>query len=127
MIGEALTLNGCAPTPLASYLKALGVLRLISSPANHISGATADPGARGWWENERFHLRTTLSRDALLHFFLDEYAPSPIIAPWNGGSGSTRKTTRTGSIHLPRRRSRSASNASRRQSGAHLAQLRVWL
>ncbi|MCY4512037.1 MAG: type I-U CRISPR-associated protein Csx17, partial [Acidobacteria bacterium] len=73
--------------PLASYLKALGVLRLVSSPANHVSGQAADPHARGWWENECFHLRTTLGRDALLGFFLHDYAPSPIIAPWNGGSG----------------------------------------
>ena len=87
MTGEPLTLHGCAPTPLASYLKALGVLRLISSPANHVSGEAADPHARGWWANERFHLRTTLSRDALLHFFLYDYAPSPIIAPWNGRAG----------------------------------------
>ena len=96
MIGEPLALNGCAPTPLASYLKALGVLRLISSPANHVSGEAADPHARGWWKNERFHLRTTLSRDALLHFFLHEYAPSPIIAPWNGGSGFYPKDNKDG-------------------------------
>ena len=87
MTGEPLALNGCAPTPLASYLKALGVLRLISSPTNHVSGRAADPHARGWWEDERFHLRTALSRDGLLRFFLDEYAPSPIIAPWNGRAG----------------------------------------
>ena len=87
MKGEPLALRGCATTPLASYLKALGVLRLISSPANHVSGEAADPQARGWWENECFHLRTTLGRDALQHFFLHDYAPSPIIAPWNGGSG----------------------------------------
>lgn len=87
MTGEPLALRGCAPTPLASYLKALGVLRLVSSPANHVSGAAADPHARGWWENECFHLRTVLGRDALLRFFLHDYAPSPIIAPWNGGSG----------------------------------------
>ena len=87
MTGEPVALHGCAPTPLASYLKALGVLRLLSSPANHISGAAADPRARGWWEKECFHLRTTLSRDALLHFFLYDYAPSPIIAPWNGRAG----------------------------------------
>ena len=87
MTGEQISLRGCAPTPLASYLKAMGVLRLISSPANHVSGKAADPHARGWWENECFHLRTTLSHDALLHFFLHDYAPSPIIAPWNGGSG----------------------------------------
>lgn len=84
---EPLTLGGCAPTPLASYLKALGVLRLISSDANHVSGRAADPNARGWWENERFHVRTRLDRDALCRFFLDEYAPSPIIAPWNGRAG----------------------------------------
>ena len=87
MTVEPLTLHGCTPTPLASYLKALGVLRLISSPANHVSTKAADPHARGWWENECFHLRTTLSRDALLHFFLSDYAPSPIIAPWNGRAG----------------------------------------
>lgn len=87
MRGEHLILTGCAPAPLASYLKALAVLRLISSPPNHVSGQAADPHARGWWENERFHLRTTLSRDDLLRFFLHDYAPSPITAPWNGGSG----------------------------------------
>ncbi len=87
MTGEMLTLDGCTPTPLASYLKALGVLRLISSPANHVSGVAADPYARGWWENERFHLRTTTSRNALARFFLHDYAPSPIIAPWNGRAG----------------------------------------
>ena len=87
MRGEPLALPGCAPTPLASYLKALGVLRLISTPANHVSGQAADPHARGWWENECFHLRTTLNRDALLGFFLRDYAPSPIIAPWNGRAG----------------------------------------
>ncbi len=82
-----MTLDGCAPTPLASYLKALGVLRLISSDANHVDGQAADPRARGWWKGERFHVRTTLDQAALCRFFLDEYAPSPIIAPWNGRAG----------------------------------------
>ena len=80
-------LDGCAPIPLASYLKALGVLRLVSSPGNNVNGEAADSAARGWWQNERFHLRTRLDRKALLRFFLDDYAPSPIISPWNGGSG----------------------------------------
>ena len=87
MTGDTLTLSGCAPTPLASYLKALGVLRLVSSPDNHVSGNAADPLARGWWENECFYLRTTLGRDGLSHFLLHDYAPSPIMTPWNGGSG----------------------------------------
>ena len=93
---KPLTLGGCAPTPLASYLKALGVLRLISSDANHVGGQAADPNARGGWENERFHVRTRLDRDALCRFFLEEYAPSPIIAPWNGGSGFYPKDNKDG-------------------------------
>ena len=96
MVGETLALDGCTPTPLAAYLKALGVLRLISSPDNHLSGKAADPHARGWWENECFHLRTTLGRDGLVLFLLRDYAPSPIIAPWNGGSGFYPKDNKDG-------------------------------
>lgn len=72
-------LEGCAPSPLAHYLKALGVLRLVAEQA--------DPGARGWWQGERFHLLTRLDHPALADFFLDRYAPTPLITPWNGGSG----------------------------------------
>ncbi len=102
MRGEVLVLEGCAPTPLASYLKALGVLRLISSPGNHVSGEAADPCVRGWWENERFCLRTMLSRDDLRQFLLHSYAPSPIVAPWNGGSGFYPKDNRDGFEPLSR-------------------------
>lgn len=80
-------LDGCAPTPLASYLKALGVLRLLATAANNVKGEPVDPAARGWWEREHFYLKTRLDRDALMRFFLEEYAPSPIIAPWNGRAG----------------------------------------
>lgn len=89
-------LDGCTPTPLANYLKALGVLRLISSPENNVKGKAADPAARGWWANERFHLKTWLDREGLLRFFLEDYAPSPIIAPWNGGSGFYFREGKTG-------------------------------
>ena len=94
--GERLTLDGCAPTPLASYLKALGVLRLLSSGASNVTGEPADPGVRGWWEGERFYLRTRLGRDGVTEFFLHQYAPSPVIAPWNGGSGFYAKDNRDG-------------------------------
>lgn len=87
MTTNEITLAGCSPTPLASYLKALGVLRLIASPTSSVSGSAADPEIRGWWENECFYLRTSLNAEALTRFFLKEYAPSPIVAPWNGGSG----------------------------------------
>ncbi len=93
---NSIRLDGCAPTPLASYLKALGILRLISSDANHVDGRAADPYARGCWEDEHFNLRTRLSRDELIEFFLHKYAPSPIIAPWNGGSGFYPKDNKDG-------------------------------
>ena len=72
-------LTGCAPTPLAAYLKALGILRLVSEQA--------DPTARGFWQNESFVLSTVLSEEELAEFFLCQYAPTPIVDPWNGGSG----------------------------------------
>ncbi|MCC9656850.1 type I-G CRISPR-associated protein Cas8g1/Csx17 [Rhodopirellula halodulae] len=73
------SLSGCRPTPLAHYLKALGILRLVSEQA--------DPSARGWWKNDTFHLATTLAPKSLESYFLETYQPTPMIAPWNGGSG----------------------------------------
>lgn len=81
-------LRGCRPTPLASYLKALGVLRLV--------GEQADVEARGWWTDEGFRIATTLTRDELLRFFLERYRPTPILAPWNGGSGFHPKDNQSG-------------------------------
>ncbi|MCK9172529.1 MAG: type I-U CRISPR-associated protein Csx17 [Desulfuromonas thiophila] len=72
-------LGGCTPAPLAHYLKALGILRLVSEQK--------DPQAAGCWQGEQFVLRTGLSREELERFFLEEYRPTPIVAPWNGGSG----------------------------------------
>ena len=69
----------CRPEPLAGYLKALGVLRLVSTQA--------DANARGWWHDDAFCLSTALSADHLVGFFLERYSPSPIVSPWNGGSG----------------------------------------
>lgn len=74
-----LQLAGCRPEPLAHYLKALGILRLVSEQA--------DPSARGWWADDEFRLRTKLSREELGKFFLEGYQPTPVVAPWNGGSG----------------------------------------
>ena len=74
-----IVLAGCAPIPLASYLKALGVFRLVAEQK--------DKGAWGCWRDEAFVLGTTRTDEELVRFFLDEYCPSPIISPWNGGSG----------------------------------------
>lgn len=72
-------LDGCAPAPLAFYLKALGILRLVSEQA--------DSSARGWWDGERFWLATALGKGALEAFFLEQYEPTPFVSPWNKGSG----------------------------------------
>lgn len=72
-------LTGCTPVPLAHYLKALGILRLVAEQK--------DPHATGRWHGEYFELRTSLSREELQKFFLEEYQPTPVLAPWNRGSG----------------------------------------
>ena len=72
-------LDGCAPAPLAHYLKALGILRLVSEQA--------DPDVRGWWEGDHFRLATRLNEVELKDFFLHQYQPTPFVSPWNKGSG----------------------------------------
>jgi CRISPR-associated protein Csx17 len=72
-------LAGCTPTPLAHYLKALGVFRLVAEQK--------DPGVKACWRGERFVLITHLAPKDLTQFLLDEYRPTPVLAPWNGGSG----------------------------------------
>lgn len=74
-----LILDGCTLEPLMGYLKALGVLRLV--------GEQKDPEALGRWREGVFVLESALDCDGLLRFFLEEYRPTPIVAPWAGGSG----------------------------------------
>lgn len=76
---EPLKLDGCTPEPLIAYLKALGVLRLVSEQA--------DPYARGYWHDGAFALETKLDRDGVVKFFLEMYSPTPLLAPWNAHSG----------------------------------------
>jgi CRISPR-associated protein Csx17 len=73
-------LKGCSPAPLANYLKALGILRLIVEQ-------NADGEARGWWQGEQFCLLSKLSREELEAFFLQRYEPTPLLSPWNKGCG----------------------------------------
>lgn len=89
-------LTGCSPAPLANYLKALGILRLVSEQA--------DPNARGWWQDEHFCLLTKLSKEELESFFLEKYEPTPIFNPWGGRSGyyagSSEKTARVALVEI---------------------------
>jgi CRISPR-associated protein Csx17 len=81
-------LSACRPDPLASYLKSLAILRLVSEQK--------DREARGWWQNGVFALHSVLNHEALMQFLLYEYIPTPIVAPWNGGSGFFLKDRRNG-------------------------------
>src|SRR6266566_6911234 len=81
-MNRSLLLPGCSPAPLAHYLKALGVLRLVSEQL-----PSCMPHPRGAWQGESFVLHSTIDRAGLEQFFLHHYRPTPILAPWNGGSG----------------------------------------
>jgi CRISPR-associated protein Csx17 len=76
-------------TVLGSYLKALGVHRLASEQL--------DPTAMSWWDRRgRFHLVSSADRDVLLDFFVRQYAPTPIVTPWNGSSGFYPRDQKSG-------------------------------
>lgn len=74
-----ITLRGCAPEPLIHYLKALGILRLVAEQL--------DKNVRGAWTTDGFLLETEKTEDELIEFFLNDYKPTPIVAPWNNSSG----------------------------------------
>jgi CRISPR-associated protein Csx17 len=80
---QPLSLRGCAPFPLSHYLKALGVIQIVAEQA--------DPNAKACWASNQFVLYSCLNQKQIETFFLNEYSPSPIVAPWNGGSGFNPK------------------------------------
>ena len=82
-------LFGCTAEPLGSYLKALGVWRLVAEQG--------DAEALGWWERGGwFRLDSKLDAKGLADFFLRKYRPTPILAPWNAGSGFYAKDRKVG-------------------------------
>lgn len=98
-------LAGCAPVPLAHYLKALGILRLVAEQC--------DKNATGRWENDRFVLESGLDGQGLTRFFLEDYRPTPILSPWNGRAGylegeKGEDSTRTGARLLSKFRKNKA-------------------
>jgi CRISPR-associated protein Csx17 len=75
-----LLLSGCVSTALGTYLKALGIHRIVSEQF--------DPAATSYWDGgDAFHLVSSADRAALTDFFANRYAPTPLVTPWNGGSG----------------------------------------
>ncbi|UED86308.1 type I-G CRISPR-associated protein Cas8g1/Csx17 [Streptomyces profundus] len=72
-------LQGMEAVSLADYLCALGVLRAVATQA--------DPGATLAWRQGVPILDSTLSGENLVGWLSEEFTPSPIISPWNAGSG----------------------------------------
>jgi CRISPR-associated protein Csx17 len=81
----SLILDGCDSASLLGYLKALGIFRLLA--------LQREAAIRMRWQVAVPVLETSLDRLAIEGFFLDEYQPTPFLAPWNGGSGFYRKGT----------------------------------
>ena len=80
---QILELPGCAPAPLMAYLKALGIFRMVAGQK--------DKDARAWWQNDTFYLKSSMDRDEIIDFFLNQYSPTPIVSPWNSGSELKQK------------------------------------
>lgn len=76
---QRVALKGCTPEPMLGYLKALGLFRLVAEQA--------DAQARSAWVDGCLCLETRLDEQGLVRFLLQMYQPTPILAPWNGGSG----------------------------------------
>jgi len=76
---QPMVLESCTLQPLMSYLKALGVVRIVAEQR--------DPSLRAAWQLDTLCLQTHLDPEDLVAFFLDDFRPSPILAPWNADSG----------------------------------------
>lgn len=79
-----LLLTGCTTRPLANYLKALGVFRIVVEQG-------LDPDARARFGQRGMILRTTASYDQLRSFLAEDYQPVPAFSPWNSGAGFVGK------------------------------------
>ena len=68
---------GLRPEPLASYLAGLGLMRLF--------GEQADPAATAAWTRDGLVISTAVPD--LAAWLADQYVPTPVLSPWNSGSG----------------------------------------
>jgi CRISPR-associated protein Csx17 len=93
-------LTGCTPTPLAGYLKALGILRLVAEQK--------EAEVRGFWRDETFGLATALTADELVAFLLHEYAPRRSSVHGTVAAAFSRMTRKKRLMRLRGRRRRAS-------------------
>jgi CRISPR-associated protein Csx17 len=77
-LSDVVLLAAARNDALHSYLKAIGILRLLS---NQFNGSI-----RAAWYNGALELHG-VSRAELETFLLERYRPTPILNPWNSGAG----------------------------------------
>jgi CRISPR-associated protein Csx17 len=86
---EPLYLHGCRHDVLGHYLKAIGLLRVLTKCADKDH---CDPDAEGWWDSDKacFRLRSPKypTLEKLVEFFALHYRPTPVFAAWNKEPGS---------------------------------------
>jgi CRISPR-associated protein Csx17 len=70
-------LPGLRREPLASYLAGLGLIRVL--------GEQADPGAAAAWTADGLAITTSVTDIAA--WLAGQYVPTPVLSPWNNGSG----------------------------------------
>jgi CRISPR-associated protein Csx17 len=70
-------LFGLRPEPLASYLAGLGLIRVL--------GEQGDPEATFAWAPDGLTVTTTV--EDLASWLASGYRPTPVLSPWNNGSG----------------------------------------
>ena len=68
---------GLSSRSLMTYLAALGLAKVVSEQA--------DADVRFGWTADTFVVNTTV--DDLVEFLIERYRPTPVVSPWNGGSG----------------------------------------
>ena len=65
---------GCGVEPIANYLKALGLLRVV-------------PNSKGWWQEGKFWIESDRPPDEVIDYLAEQACVTPLFNPWNGDSG----------------------------------------
>jgi CRISPR-associated protein Csx17 len=79
---ESLILTGCQVQPFCGYFKSIGLLRILNQQL--------DRKIRGYWREDGNFALDGIDRTQLLEFLTDRYKPTPLIQPWNNGTGFTK-------------------------------------
>jgi CRISPR-associated protein Csx17 len=79
VVSTEVSLRGLRAATLGSYLSALGLLRVLA--------AQRDREVRLRWAGDLPVLVGADDVDGLAEWLVDAYRPSPLVSPWNAGSG----------------------------------------